>query len=268
MTAEGLRQWWQNCAGADDEVRDIDTMEDALAPLDEPTMQIRRLITGFEACYHEADREAQFIAGAIGAGRCPPRSDERPPQRKKELESTCDILSRWCANPSLRSMKGDVGGIRAEELLRFIGEPNPLKLWQVARVVDRVNHALEPEHPYHNLVLGAGEHGEPGTNAAEEHYRNDITFLRRTRETIIHDTVDGHASKVSLAFAIDLLMPCSWDFTGCLVTILKAIGGDLQPSRPLACCARNIKLSPAWHFHKTYAAWRSRALAMERGSFR
>jgi hypothetical protein len=39
-------------------------------------------------------------------------------------------------------------------------------------------------------------------------------------------------------------MPCGWDFAGCLVTILKAIGGDLHASRPLACCARNIRMSP------------------------
>jgi hypothetical protein len=44
--------------------------------------------------------------------------------------------------------------------------------------------------------------------------------------------------------AIDLLMPCHWDFVGGLVIILKAIGGDLHPDKPFACCARNIKLSP------------------------
>ncbi len=44
--------------------------------------------------------------------------------------------------------------------------------------------------------------------------------------------------------AIDLLMPCHWDFVGGLVIILKAIGGDLHPARPYACCARNLKLSP------------------------
>ena len=44
--------------------------------------------------------------------------------------------------------------------------------------------------------------------------------------------------------AIDLLMPCHWDFVGSVVTILKAIGGDLHPAKPYACCARNVKLSP------------------------
>ncbi len=44
--------------------------------------------------------------------------------------------------------------------------------------------------------------------------------------------------------AIDMLMPCHWDFVGGLVIILKAIGGDLHPDKPYTCCARNLKLSP------------------------
>lgn len=251
MTSKALRPCWQNCFGpedksllSDDEVLAIDAMEDSIAPLDEPAIQIRRLITGFEACYHEADREAELIVGAIGAGRCPAPSSERPPRRKRELENTRHILSTWCENPAITGLDRDVGGIPAEELIGFIGEPNPLKRWQVARVVDRVSYALDPNRPYHNLALDVGDYGEPGAGAAGEHYRNDRAFLQQTKETIIHDTVDGRDSKVSLAFAIDLLMPCGWDFVGCLVTILKAIGGDLHSRRPLACCARNVRLSP------------------------
>ncbi len=221
-------------------------MGDAAGPLDEETERIRGLISLFEACYHEADKEAHFIIEAIGAGNCPERSNERPARRKRELENARDILSMWCANPALKNMDRDVGGVRADELLSFIGEPSPLKLWQVARIVDRVRAALEPDHRYQNLVLAVGEHGEPGACTAQEHYRSNLVFLQRTRETMIHDTVDGRRSKVSLAYAIDLLMPCCWDFVGSLVTILKAIGGDLHPARPLACCARNIKLSPLY----------------------
>ena len=251
MTSRALRPCWQNCGGpeeesllSDAEVLAIDAMEDSIAPLDEPTIQIRRLITGFEACYHEADREAELIIGAIGAGRCPAPSNERPPQRKRELENTHYILSTCCKDPTVTGMDQDVGGIPAEELISFIGQPNSLKRWQVARVVDKVNETLDPNCPYHTLALDVGDYGEPGAGTAGEHYRNDQAFLQQTKETIIHDTVDGRDSKVSLAFAIDLLMPCSWDFVGCLVTILKAIGGNLHPRRPLACCARNIKLSP------------------------
>jgi len=246
MTAGELRPCWQNCtAAADDgEIAAIDAMEDSLAPLDESTVQIRRLITLFEACYQEADKEAEFIAAAIGAGSYPPPSSERPPRRKRELENAREILSAWCRNPMIRGAKGEVGGVRADDLLGFLGEPNPLKLWQVARVVDRVSHALDPDHPYRNLVLPAGAETEPG---AGERHSYDPIFLQQTRELMIHDTVEGRESKVSLAFAIDLLMPCGWDFVGSLVTILKAIGGATCAERPLACCARNIKLSPLYN---------------------
>ncbi len=245
MTTREPRLCWQNCSGTDDEeVRLIDAMEDSLGPLDEQTIQIRRLITLFEACYHEADKEAEFIATAIGAGSCPPRSSERSPQRRRGLENAHQILSAWRDNPTIHGMDGDVGGIRAEELSGFIGEPNCLKIWQVARVVDRISHALDSHHPYHNLALNVGEHGGPGTGNAGEHYSDSAAFLQHTRETIIYDTVDGRDSKISLAYAIDLLMPCGWDFVGSLVTIMKAIGGDLHPDRPVACCARNLGLSP------------------------
>ncbi len=245
MSSDAARPCWQNCSGAeDDEVRRLDAMEDALGPLDEQTIQVRRLITLFEACYHEADKEAEFIAAAIGAGHCPARSNERPPQRKKELESARDILSAWCHDPTIREVDGDMGGIRAAEWLRFPGEPNLLKIWQVARVVDRISHALDPNHPYHNLALSVGDSGEPGASDAGQHYRGDLAFWRQTKETIIHDTVEGQESRISLAFAIDLLMPCGWDFVESLATILKAIGGDCHPHRPMACCARNVRLSP------------------------
>ena len=261
-----MRACWQNCSGLDDEVAAIDAMEDAIGPLDEETVRIRGLITLFEACYYEADKEAQFIIGAIGAGRCPARSNERPAQRKRELENARHILAAWCGNLVIKGIDRDVGGIGADELLSFIGEPNPLKLWQVERVVDRVRAALEPDCPYHNLALGVGEHSEPGACAAHEYYGSDAAFLRQTKETMIHDTADGRESKVSLAYAIDLLMPCGWDFVGSLVTVLKAIGGDLHPTRPLALCARNICLSPLYDRLTTIANtltvfWKSETMA-------
>jgi hypothetical protein len=100
-TNEGTcRTCWQNCGvQADAEMLDIDKMEDAIAPLDEQAVRIRELITRFEACYHEADKQAKLIARAIGAGRCPEESNERPPERKKELENSRLILSRWCEDP-------------------------------------------------------------------------------------------------------------------------------------------------------------------------
>jgi hypothetical protein len=239
------RACWQNCGvEADAEILQIDEMEDAIAPLDEQTVRIRELITRFEACYHEADKEAERIARAIGAGRCPEESGERPPRRKKELENSRRILTRWCENPAIRGIKLDVGGVSADELLGFIGPATPLKIWQAQRVVDRVTEALDPSRPYHGMALDVGDYGEPGANPAGEHYKDEATFLEQTKQTIIHDTVDGRKARISLAMAVDLLMPCHWDFVGALVIILKAIGGDLHPERPFTCCARNLKLSP------------------------
>jgi hypothetical protein len=239
------RPWWQNCVTEGDaEILAIDRMEDSIAPLNEDTKQIRQLITRFESCYHEADKEAELIARAIGNERCPEQSNERPPKRKKELQNSHHILSRWCKNPADRDMNLDVGGISAEKLLSFIGQPSPLKVWQVQRIVDKVSQALDPKCVYHRLALDVGDYGEPGVNPAGEHYKDDSALLEKTKNTIIHDTVDGRKAEISLAMAIDLLMPCHWDFVGGLVIILKAIGGDLHPEKPYACCSRNLKLSP------------------------
>jgi hypothetical protein len=247
-TNEGTcRMCWQNCGvEADDEILYIDKMEDDIAPLDEQAVRIRELITRFESCYHQADKQAELIARAIGAGRCPPESSERPPERKKELENSRLILSRWCENPSVRDINLNVGGINANDLLSYIGKASPLKIWQVRRIVDKVGSALEPDRPYHNLALDIGDYGGPAKNPAGEFYKNNAAFLEHTKAAIIHDTVDGKKAKISLALAIDLLMPCHWDFVEALVVLLKAIGGELSPRRPYTCCARNLRLSPLY----------------------
>jgi hypothetical protein len=239
------RPCWQNCGvEADAEMLKIDAMEDSLAPLDEHTAEIRRLITRFESCYHLADRQAERIVKAIGAGRCRKEPTARPPKRKKELENSRQILSWWCEDPTATGMNLDVGGTSADQLLSFIGQATPLKIWQVRRIVDKINAALNPGQPYHNLVLDVGDYGEPAATPAGEYYKQDAAFLEQTKGAIIHDTVDGREARISLGLAIDLLMPCHWDFVGGLVIILKAIGGDLHPVRPYACCSRNLAMSP------------------------
>jgi len=240
-----LEEYWQACGiEADAEVLEIDGMEDSIAPLDDDTAKIRQLISGFELCYHEADKEAEYIARAIGAGRCPPRSDERPPQRKKELEDCRQILSSWCENPAVSGINLELGGISADELLSYIGSPTPLKQWQVQRVLDKLIEALDRSRPYHNIVLDLGHNGEPGANPVGDHYKDNLDFVKKTVDTVIHDTVKGQKAKISLAMAIDMLEPCNWDFAGSVVTILRAIGGDLHPARPYACHQRNVELSP------------------------
>ena len=228
----------------DKELAAIDAMEDSLSPLDDETVRIRWLITRFESCYHEADKQAELIVRAIGSGQPPKESDERPPERKRELQNCRDILSAWCEGASAKCKDLDVGSIPADELAGLLGKPTALKIWQVQRVVDKITEALEPSRRYHWLALDLGDYGEPGAKPAGEYYKDNLTFLEQTKKTIIHDTLDGRKSKVSLAMAIDMLMPCHWDFVGGLVIILKAIGGDLHPAKPYACCARNLKLSP------------------------
>ena len=249
--SDNLRPCWWNCYSPDDkrflddkELLAIDAMEDSIAPLDDNTVRIRQLITRFELCYHEADKEAELIAKAIGSGQLPEESHTRPPQRRRELQNSHDILSAWCQGDSAKCTNLNVGGISADELLSFIGKQSPLKIWQVKRVVDRISQALDTNYTYHWLTIDPVDHSEPGAYPAGKYYEDDSAFLKQTKQTIILDTVDGRKSKVSLAMAIDLLMPCHWDFVGVLVIILKAIGGDLHPARPLTCCSRNIKLSP------------------------
>lgn len=248
---EGCRPWWQNCVEeADREILAIDKMVEAIGPLDEQTTKIRGLIMGMEMCYHEADIEAERIIKAIGSGRCPKESNERPPERKKELENCRQILSQWYEDTTVRDLDSDLGGISAEKLLSYIGEASPLKVWQVKRIVDKVRSALESNRPYHMMVFDVREYA-PGALPPGEHYKDAAEFLEQTKEIIIHDTVDGHEAGMSLAMAIDMLEPCNWDFVGSIVTLLKAIGGDLHPERPYVCHQRNLKLSPLCDRMKT-----------------
>jgi len=236
--------WWQNCGVEPDaEMLEIDAMQDAIAPLDEQTTRIRELITRFEACYHEADKQAELIVGAIGSGQCPEESHERPRQRKKELEDCYQILSRWCADTAVKDIDSKLGDISAERLLSYIGEANPLKVWQVERIVDKVRSALEPDRPYHMMVFDVREYA-PEALPPGEHYKDAAEFLEQTKDTIIRDTVDGREAKMSLAMAVDMLEPCNWDFVGSIITLLKAIGGQLHSERPYVCHQRNLKRSP------------------------
>ena len=245
--SDTLRPCWQNCFIPDDEhaLRDeelaaIDAMEDSISPLDDNAVSIRRLITCFESCYHEADRQAELIIKAIGSGRPPSESGERPPGRKRDLQNCRDILSAWCEDAIEKVRDRDVGGISAEQLAGFIGDRTPLKTWQVRRIIDKVTFALDPSRPYHNLALNAGENGEPEA----EYYRDNSDFLAQTVEMVIHDTVDGSQAQITLAIAIDRLQQCNWNFVDNLVILLKAIGSDLHPDKSFACCERNILSTP------------------------
>lgn len=246
-----LRPWWVNCYGPDDrsfvddqELLAIDALEDSICPLDDTAVAIRQCITRFEACYHEADKQAELIIKAIGAGAPPEESAERPPRRKQELQNSHDILVAWCDGSSSRCMGLEVAGSGAAHLVGLLGEPTTLKIWQVQRVIDRLKQALDPSYCYHWMALDVGEYGEAGTVKAGDHYKSQSDFLDKTKSAMINDTVDGERAQISLALAIDLLTACSWNFVANLVIILKAIGGDLHPDKPFAPHARNIRLTP------------------------
>jgi hypothetical protein len=249
--AESKHLCWVNCCDLEDneflsdqERIAIDRMQASLEPLNANITAIRQLITRFESCYHEADKEAKLIIKAIGSEQCPTESDTRPPQRQKELENAKDILSAWLDQTLDKVTNLKIGDISANELIFFLGKQTPLKTWQTQRIVDKIGQVLNPNEPYYNLALS-------GEAPPESYYKDNLDYLRKTREIIIHDTVEGQKAEMSLAIAIDLIMPCHWDFVGYLCAILKAINGQLAPAKPLTCCARNLYLSPLFDKLKT-----------------
>jgi hypothetical protein len=185
-----------------------------------------------------------MIIQAIGSGQPPVESKQRPEQRKQELQNSFDILSAWCQGESVKCGDLDVGGIPADELLSFIGEPTPLKIWQVRRVIDKLKLALDPSCCYHSMTLDIDGYGKPIEIKAEVHYKDHLDFFNQTTAAMINYTLDGEKSQMSLAMAIDLFEPCNWNYVGNFIIILKAINGNLHPDKPFAPCSLNAGLTP------------------------
>ena len=249
--SDKLRSCWQNCGALDDkslledeELSGIDAMEDSIGPLDGRAIAIRGLITRFESCYHEADKEAEMIIQSIGSGEPPVESNDRPPQRKQELQNALDILSAWCEGQSESVNDLCVGPVSANELFDCLGKPTDLKRWQVQRMIDQLKWALDRSYSYHVMALDIDGFGQPIELKAEEYYKDHLDFLNQTTTTMIHYTLDGKDSEMSLALAIDLHSPCNWNFIGNLVILLKAINGDLHPKETFAPCSLNARLTP------------------------
>ncbi|MHC4738923.1 MAG: hypothetical protein ACYS9Y_08485 [Planctomycetota bacterium] len=245
-----LRSCWQNCGALDDksliedeELLGIDAMEESIAPLDEYTTAMRKLITRFESCYHEADKEAEMIIKAIGSGDVPVESKERPPQRKRELQNSHDILTAWCEGNMDKCSELDVGGIAAERLVGYLGEPNALKIWQVQRMLDKLKQASDSSYCYHDMELDIDGYGQPLAVKGCDYYKDQLDFLNQTTGAVIDFTLDGEKSQMSLALSIDLFRPCNWNYVMNLVVILRAIGGDLRPDEPFAPCSLNARLT-------------------------
>ncbi len=223
-------------------------MEDSIAPLDDEAAHIRQLISCLESCHQKAERRIELIIEAIGSGQTSKGPGKRPRDRKTAIEKVwqncCDVLSAWCAGNADDVAERAIAGIPAQKLPGLLGERTPLRQWQVQRVVERINSDLDPSSKYFNMMCDVGDYGEPGAKPVGGHYSGQEEFLEPTMQTNIHDTEDGRKAQIPLAFAIDLLNGCNWNFVRNLTIVLRAIGGNLFPETPFACCGRNITLSP------------------------
>jgi hypothetical protein len=95
------------------------------------------------------------------------------------------------------------------------------------------------------MALDIDGNGQPLEIKTEEYYKDHLDFLNQTTAAIIDCTLDGEKSDwMSLAYAIDMLRPCNWNYVGNLVIILKAIAGDLCPDKPFAPCCINKRSTP------------------------
>jgi hypothetical protein len=240
---------------ADGEILRIDAMEDDLVPLADGVAAVRELISTLELCHHKAGRWVDNILEGIGAGGSSKGLGTREPGRLHDAErvwqAACDALSAWCAGCPAQSLDGDVGTAAASRLAARLGDRTPLKEWQVQRVVEKIRSLIhwppttdDPSADFTWLLFSDTETELTYRGDCPVRFAEHEEFWRTTARTIIRDTQDGHEAPISLALAIDMLWPCHWDFVGSLETVLGAIGGDLEPDRPFAACARNIGLLP------------------------
>lgn len=250
------RPWWRNCAlKVDAEILKIDAMEDGLGPLSADVSKVRELISSFELCHHKAEQWIHNIVLAIGQGRSTKGLNTRPFGQWHPAENVWQsanmVLAAWCEGRAKDRADLSIGVVPAIRLLAGLGDRSPLKEWQVQRVIQKIQSvsdwAQSPEPPtiqYEWMLLRGGEYELAYRNECPESFKDHEEFWRTTAQTIIHDTVDGRGTELSLGLAIDMLWPCHWGFVANLQIVLDAIGGNLHPQRPFAACGRNINLVP------------------------
>jgi hypothetical protein len=272
---KACRPWWRNCAVAtDSEILAIDRLEDAISPLAPGVSRTRELISTLELCHHKAERWVANIVSAIACGDTSKGLGTRPTGASHSVERTwksvCTALSAWCAGRLVDSVDLKVGDTPASELLERLGPRSPLKEWQVHRIIERIRDLIgwpdllrEAAGGYVPLLEAGTEYASATRTECPEQYRKHADFWQQTVQTRILDTKlgdyhsvygelgYGERTALSLATAIDMLWPCHWDFVRNLETVLGVIGGDPNPRRPFAFCARNIKLSPLRERMKT-----------------
>ena len=251
------RPWWRNCGvQADAEMLDIDRMEDEISPLTPAVSHTRKLIATLEMCHHKAERWVENIIEAIRQGETSKGLGTRPPgllhPAERDWQNACRALALWCAGCPIASIDLPIGTKPAKQVLSRLGQRSPLKEWQIQRAIDRIGSFIGwPWYGEDVLITGYVPILECGSDyksarraECPEEYREHADYWQQTVDTLFHDTQDDKPAEMSLAIAIDLLMPCHWNFHQNLETVLGAIGGNVNPETPYTACARNIKLSP------------------------
>ena len=250
------RSCWQNCVQyADQEILAIDEMEDAIAPVNANAAKVRGLISTLEICHHKAERWVENIIEAIGTGETTKGLGSRVPGTWHPVETVwqnaCAALAEWCSGCPAGRIDLKVGDYPASELLDGLGQRTPLKEWQVQRVIEKIRGSIhfpfsleDPSVRYRWILLGDEDCEAIYRQECPSCYAEHEEFWRTTAKTIIHDTVNGDPSGLSLGIAIDMLMPCHWGFVDNLRIVLDAVGGNLDPGQPFMACGRNIGLTP------------------------
>jgi len=256
-------------------MRNIDRLEDSVSPLPESITRIRKLISTLELCHHKGERWVMNIIEAIGEGDTAKglgtRSVGGLHPAERDWINACAALSAWCAGSRAASVELTIGDCSASSLLSKLGPRSALKEWQVQRVIERIREfigwprSMHHEDSVYVFMEECGADFEPPRGAeCPQYYQEHEDFWKQTVQTHIHDTADGDAASISLAVAIDLLFPCNWNFVDNLEIVLRAIGGELQSTRPLAVCARNICHAPIREHMRTVCRTLQAALRSQR----
>jgi hypothetical protein len=230
-------------------------MEDGISPLPSSPARIRELISSLELCHHKAARWVDNIIEAIATGQTAKglgtRSIGQSHPVERSWQNSCAVLSAWCAGCPVSQTDLSIREDPASQYLARLGQRTDLKEWQVQRVVERIHSFInwpwsreDPSADYVGILESGGEYESRHRTECPDRYKEHEDFWLTTVQTTIHDVVDGKEAELSLGVAIDMLMPCHWNFAANLEIVLMAIGGNLESGEPYSACGRNIDLSP------------------------
>lgn len=250
------RTWWRNCAQqVDQEILDIDSLEDRIYPLTKDISRIRELISTLELCHHKAEIWVSNIIAAIGSGQTTKglgtRATGEPHAAEHLWQDICDALSGWCAGAPASAFENLLDSAPASRLLGNLGPRSRMKEWQVQRIIERIQSFIRWPRTANDIVTNYRwmlESGSPYESVhitkCPEYFAEHEAFWSATVGSIVHNKIGGIKEKLSLALAIDLLMPCHWNFVENLEIVLAAIGGNLEPENSFLVCGLHVKHTP------------------------